>query len=390
MYKILTLNKISKAGLSLFGDGFTISPDHKNPEAIIVRSQKVDTDNFKNLLCVCRAGSGYNNITVDNATKKGICVFNTPGANANAVAELIFIALGCKARNIIDSLGFVNSLKNSDDSEITKLVEKEKSKFKGSELFNKKLSVLGLGKIGVKVANIGVSKGMNVLAFDPFISLDNMHQLRPEVNIAQSLEELFSFGDVVTIHVALTENTKNLVSKNLITKMHKGAVLLNYSRGAVVDDKACVKALDNGTLDAYLTDFPTSEYIAHPKVLCTPHLGASTAESEDKCAVMAVDQIKEYLLYGTVVNSVNFPMIEIHPASNIKTRAIIIYKDQPGMISKITSIFGKYNINIESMRNESKEFIGYNISDSKTELPKSLVDELKAVPDVIMVRTIKF
>lgn len=390
-FKIKTMNKISAEGLSIFKDRYTIGDQVDQPDAILVRSAQVNTPDFPSILAVGRAGAGVNNISIPAATEQGVCVFNTPGANANAVAELVFIMLGYAARNVGQSIHFTKNLSSAkDDKEISELVENNKSKYKGFELAGKTLAVVGLGKIGVLVANYGIHHHMNVVAFDPFPTISNIHQLDSKVNIVGSMSAVVAGADVVTVHVPLTEKTKGIVSKEEILSMNDGGIVCNYARKGIVDDQAVVEYLKQGKLLSYLSDFPTKALLEVDRVICTPHLGASTAESEENCSIMISKQIKEYLEFGTVTNSVNFPIIEMPVQKATKSRIIVINRDVPNMIGYITSCIGQMGINIQSFSNESNGKIGYNIIDFDDRVPASLVGEIRKIENVIRVREISF
>jgi len=383
------MDKIAKEGLILLGDKYRIDHSEKTPHGIIVRSSTVDTEMYPGLLSVARAGAGVNNITVDKATDSGICVFNTPGANANAVSELVFTMLGIWVRNIHKGMEFCSAMSDINDEEIQKLIEKEKSTFKGIELAGKTLGVIGLGKIGVTVANSGLHRRMNVIGFDPYPLIENIHVLSPKVSITRSLGEVIKKADVISIHIPLNKKTEGFMNAETLNEMKKGAILINYSRGPIVDEKALLESLQSGHLDGYLTDFPSAALVAHPKVLASPHLGASTEESEENCAIMAVKELIDYMEYGNITHSVNFPDVESVPGEKVRTRLIMINKDIPGMIGFVTRLLGENNINIISYLNESNGNVGYNIIDVETSIPFELVAEIEANPDIIRTRLIK-
>lgn len=391
-YRIATLNKISPEGLSLFGSDYEVADGLSSPDAILVRSALVDTDAYTDTLAIARAGAGVNNITIDKATAAGLAVFNTPGANANAVAELVFTVLGVYARNILPGIAFATATANEteSDKEIDEKVEKGKGKFAGFELAGKTLGVVGLGKIGVLVANQGARAGMNVIAFDPFPSIENIHLLSSSVKIAKSTAEVAKAADVLSVHVPLSDKTRGIVDAAFLAAMKDGAILINYSRGPIVKEADVIAALDSGKLRAYLHDFPSKALNAHAKAVGTPHLGASTEESEENCATMAVNQLKGYLELGNVVNSVNFPVCEAVPSDKVKTRLIVINKDVPNKIAAITKVLGDAGVNIASFVNKSNGKVGYNIIDIEGDIPAAAVDAVKASDDVIRVRAIKF
>jgi len=389
-FRIRTLNRIAPEGLVLFGARYTVGPEVRDPHGIVVRSAPVDTALFPSLLAVARAGAGVNNITVARATAEGICVFNTPGANANAVAELVFTMLGLAARNIHRGVEFSRSLAGLSDEEISLQVEKNKAAFRGIELAGKTLGVLGLGKIGVRVANGGVLRQMRVIGFDPYPALENVHMLSPEVTLARSLGEAVRTSDILSLHVPLNEKTRGLVDVAFLQQMPRGALLVNYSRAAVVDDEAVLQALDQERLSGYVTDFPARALLRHPLIIASPHLGASTEESEEQSASMAVQEIKAYLEHGNVIRSVNFPTVESIRPDNVRTRFIMINQDVPGMIGFASQTIGAHGINIVSYLNESNGAIGYNIIDVEDDVPREVVAQIRAHPGVIRTRTIHY
>lgn len=389
-YKIKKINAIAEEGLKLFTEAFAVSEDELYPDGIILRSSPLDVDDYPSLLGVARAGAGTNNINVERATEKGVCVFNTPGANANAVVDLIFPMIGVWKRNIYSGIDFCKSLAEIDPDKVNREVEARKSAFKGEEIAGKTLGVVGLGQIGVRLANGGIHRYMKVNGFDPAPMLTNIHQLSPEVRVCGALKDAVKDADVVSLHLPLNDRTRNLVDKEFIARIKKGAILINYSRGPVVDEEAILEALDSGHLEAYLCDFPTSAIIGHPKILTTPHLGASTSESEENCATMAVKEISAFLKYGNVANSVNFPNIESTPSDKIHSRLIVINKDVPGMIALVSNIFAEHDVNIASYLNQSNGTVGYNIIDVESEIPAVLVDNILKNKDVIRTRVITF
>lgn len=389
-YRLLKKNVIAREGLELLGKQFSISDDEKDPQGILVRSAKVNTDAYPSLLVVARAGAGVNNISVNRATERGICVFNTPGANANAVVDLVFPMIGVWQRNIYKGIKFCESLDELDGDQVDGEVERRKSAFRGMEIAGKRLAVIGLGQIGVRLANGGVHRFMKVRGFDPKPALANIHMLLPDVQLVHSLDEAIGKADIVSLHVPLIEKTKSLVNSEFIGRMKKGALLVNYARGPIVDQQAVLAALDSGRLSGYIADFPTEALIGHERVLLTPHLGASTSESEENCAMMAVREMSSYLLYGNISNSVNFPNVEMIPSDLVRTRLIVINRDVPGMIAFITNILGDNKINIDSYKNESNGAIGYNIIDMESDVPGSIVDMIKDNDDVIRTRIITF
>ena len=389
-FKVKKINAIAKEGLKLFGKDYRVTAEENDPHGILVRSSQVNVDDYPSLLAVARAGAGVNNINVERATEKGICVFNTPGANANAVVDLVFPMIGVWKRNIYAGIKFCRSLAEMDAEKVNAEVEKRKSAFRGDEIAGKTLAVVGLGQIGVRLANGGVHRFMKVRGFDPSPALVNIHQLLPEVTICRSIRETVGSADIVSLHLPLNNGTKDMVNRDFIAKMKKGALLVNYSRGPIVDEDAVLEALDSGYLEAYICDFPTAGIVGHPKVLSTPHLGASTSQSEENCACMAVRELAAYLEYGNVVHSVNFPNIESTPTDKVHTRIIVINRDVPGMIAFVSNIIGSHGINIASYLNQSNGKVGYNIIDVEAAVPKSVIAEIKKNTDVIRTRTIIF
>ena len=389
-YRIKTIDTIAREGLELLDSRFAVRADEDDPHGIIVRSSTVDTARYPSLLAVARAGAGVNNITVDAATAQGICVFNTPGANANAVAELVFIMLGMQVRNIHKCLEFCHRLAGLPGEALTTRIEREKSAFKGSELAGKTFGVIGLGKIGVKVANGGALRQMRVVGFDPAPALENIHQLSPDVELSRSIAGVLRNADILSIHVPLNDKTRGLVNRELLGQLQPGVILVNYARAAVVDEEAVIAALASGQLSGYITDFPSPALLCHPKVLTSPHLGASTEESEEQCASMAVRELKSYLEYGHVTHSVNFPTVENIPASNVHTRLIMINQDMPGMIGFASSTIGSYGINIVSYSNESNGRIGYNIIDLEGQIDSEAQAKILEHPGVMRLRLIRF
>ncbi len=388
--KIKTVNAIAQEGLEQFGEKYQVSSEEQRPDGILVRSSQIDVDVYPGLLAVARAGAGVNNITVEKATQSGICVFNTPGANANAVVDLVFPMIGVWMRNIYKGIRFCDSLADIDPAKVNGEVERRKAAFRGVEIAGKNLGVVGLGQIGVRLANGGVHRHMHVKGFDPSPGLANIHQLLPEVGVTRSLAETIADADVVSLHLPLSPGTTNLVDGKFIAGMKKGAILVNYARGPVVDESAVLAALDSGYLECYITDFPSPENIGHERVLTTPHLGASTSESEEKCASMAVNELSAYLEYGNVVHSVNFPNLESIPSSKVHTRLLVINRDVPGMIAFASQVISKYEINIASYLNESNGEVGYNIIDLEAGVSTDLLAEIEANENVIRTRIIQF
>ena len=389
MYNILTLNAISPKGLDkLPGENFAVSGDIANPDGIIVRSADMHEYNFPDsLLCVARAGAGTNNIPLDKCAEKGIVVFNTPGANANAVKELVIAALLLASRKIVEASEWTKTLKGQPDMD--KLVESGKKKFAGPEITGKKLGVLGLGAIGVLVANAALALGMEVIGYDPYLSVQSAWHISGQVELAKSIEEVVSQSDYITIHTPLNDSTKGMVNAELLKKFKKGARLINIARGGLVDPVAVAEALDNGTLAKYVADFAAEELLGKENVITLPHLGASTPESEENCAVMAAQELKEYIEYGNIKNSVNFPNCEA-PYTG-KARVTIAHRNIPNMVGSITAIFAKENLNIDNMINKSRGDWAYTIIDfdSLGDKHDSLLNELKGLKGVVKPRIVR-
>lgn len=387
MYKIKTLNNISNEGLKeLTSDTYEISSDCLNPDGILVRSAKMhDMDLPFSLKAIARAGAGVNNIPIDLCSEKGIVVFNTPGANANGVKELVLTGLLLSSRKVVDGIGWAKTLKGKG-SEVPKLVEKGKSNFAGPELKGKKLGVIGLGAIGVLVANAAKSLGMEVHGYDPYISVDAAWGLSRAVHRAVSIEDIISRCDYLTIHVPLLEDTKHMINKEKFSLMKKGIRLLNFSRGELVNNSDLLEAINEGIVASYVTDFPTDELLGVENVIGIPHLGASTPESEDNCAIMAARQMRKYLEHGNIKNSVNFPNCEMTRSTHYRT--VVAHKNIPGMVGRVTTTIAGAGVNIMDMMNKSKNDWAYSIIDSDKEVPSEVVEELKSVDGIVSVRTL--
>ncbi len=389
-YEVLLMKGSDGNGIRVFDDSFIVGTAWSDPDAIIVRSQPVDTDKYKKLFAVARAGAGVDAITVEKATKRGIAVFNTPGSNANAVAELVFIMIGLYARNVSGALRFVQSFAQfmGTDEEIRAYIEKGKSNYTGFELVGKTLGVIGLGNIGLRVANRGLLYGMRVVGYDSLPTVANMHQLDARVEIVHRLEDVVSCADIVSVHVPLMSSTRNLIGENEIGCMKRGVILMNYAREGIYNDAAVLASLASHHVRAYLTDFPTHTLIGNDSVVCTPHLGASTVESTEKSFRMAADKIRDYLMYGVVSHSVNFPTVAVMPRRSTKTRITVVNRDVPKMISKITRTLGAAGVNIQSMTNESNGVIGYNVIDVDVPVSDNVITMIERVKDVLRVRMI--
>lgn len=388
MFRIKTMNKISPAGLSRFPSGeFLCGDDVENPEGIMVRSASLHEYALNpELKAIARAGAGVNNIPVEKCTDAGVVVFNTPGANANGVKELTIASLVTTSRHVLEASAWVKTLKGNG-SEVEKLVEKGKSKFVGPELKGKKLGVIGLGAIGVMVANTAQALEMEVYGYDPYLSVDSAWGISRFIIRATSQREIFEKCDYISLHVPLTPETRGMFNASAFAGMKRGVHLFNLARGelAVADD--IIEALSSGQIGSYTTDFPCDELLGVPGVYCTPHLGASTPESEDNCAEMAAEQLIDYLTTGNIKNSVNFPNAELPMSTG--TRITVIHRNIPSMMSQITSCFGKEKINIDNLLNKSKKENAYTIADVQGESFDRVVEQLKAVEGVIKVRIIK-
>ncbi len=386
MLKIQTLNQISDKGLVRFPkQDYQVGPDVQNADAILVRSQKLSMENINsNLKAVARAGAGVNNIPVDSYTKEGIVVFNTPGANANAVKELVLCGLLLSSRGILQGINWVNSLSpDMDSAEMSKLIESEKKNFKGIELKGKTLGIVGLGAVGAMVADAAIQMGMKVLGYDPAISVNAAWRLANQIEKQENLTSLISRSDFVTLHLPVLESTRNLIDRKIINYFKSGAVLLNFSRDAIVDEEALLEALNNGRLSNYVTDFPTQELLKNKKTILLPHIGASTDEAEENCAIMAVDQLRNFLEHGTIENSVNFPSLALEKTDSF--RIAIINQNVPRMLGQILSILADKDINVLDMLNKSRNDIAYNLIDIETKPSEDTLDEIRAIEDVIKV-----
>ncbi|MGN0179049.1 MAG: phosphoglycerate dehydrogenase [Monoglobaceae bacterium] len=381
MYQIQTLNKISKKGLAVLDSNYTCADEVENPDGIILRSYKMhDMELPESLRAIARAGAGVNNIPIDKCTDAGIVVFNTPGANANAVKELVIAALLLSSRKIVQGIEWAKTLAGEGDA-VGALVEKGKSNFVGPEIEGKTLGVVGLGAIGVRVANAAHHLGMDVVGFDPYLSVDAAWHLTRFAHKANSLDELLEKADYVTIHVPSTPSTKGMFNSEAFANMKKGARLLNFSRGDLVDENDVQEALENGSLAAYITDFASEALLKNDKVICMPHLGASTPESEENCAVMAANEIKDFLENGNIKNSVNFPNCDMGKKTG--DRITILHKNVPSMIKKITDVLE--SVNIANMLNKSKGDNAYTMIDVDGKCDSASIAAISGMPEVIKV-----
>ncbi len=387
MYKYKCLNNISKVINKVFNEDYVQVEDMNEADAVLVRSAKMhDMELPEKLLAISRAGTGVNNIPLDKCAEKGIVVFNAPGANANSVKELVLASLINASRNIPEAIKWVQE--NSDDQDIAKNMEKAKKAYVGKEIKGKKLGVIGLGAIGGMVANAAQKLGMTVYGVDPYLSVHNALVLSHNVKVLKSYDELFKKCDYITMHMHLTDKTRGVIGKKAFDNMKKGVIVLNFSRGEIVDNEALIEAIETGKVAKYVTDFPMPEIVNLPNVISTPHLGASTAEAEENCAEMAAAEIRDYLENGGIRNSVNMP--DCDPGyCDSKGRIAIIHKNRPNMLSKFTQIIADDNINIAHLTNTSRGDYAYCVLDIDEEASDKIVEKLSWVDDVIRVRVIE-
>ena len=388
MYKIMKLNEIAVEGLEKFPlDKYEISTEVTHPDAIILRSYKMlDMKLPETLLAVARAGAGVNNIPIEKCSEKGIVVFNTPGANANAVKELTLAGLLLASRDIAKGIAFAESLKGKG-AEVPGMIEKNKKQFAGTEILGKTLGVIGLGKIGVSVANSTLDLGMEVIGYDPFISVEAAWGLSRQVQRATGLDMLIANADYITIHTPLTDATKGMLDDDKFKHMKKGVRILNFSRGGIVNNDALKDAIKAGIVERYVTDFPDDELLNMDKVIAIPHLGASTQEAESNCAVMAVKQLRDFIETGIIKNSVNYPDCKLEQNSDY--RLIVMNKNIPNMVGQVSTILAKANINIVEMLNKSKGDYACTIIDASDEPPKEMIGHIDAIKGVVKVRLLK-
>lgn len=385
MFKILTLNKISKVGLGQLSDNYTVSDNETNPDGILLRSFKMhDMELPESLKAVARCGAGVNNIPLDKCAEKGIVVFNTPGANANAVKELVLTGLLLSSRKIMASYTWAQSLQGTED--IAKQVEKGKSNFAGPEIKGKTLGIVGLGAIGVLVANAAVALGMNVIGYDPYFSIKNALALDNAVKFTSNLDDIYAVADYITVHVPATPETKNMINAESLAKCKDGVRLLNFARNELVNVADVKTALESGKVSCYVCDFPNEETVGVDGIITLPHLGASTTEAEDNCATMAAKEIMAYLEDGNIVNSVNYPNCSA-PRIAGKARVCVLHKNTPNILAQITAFFGEKGINIEHMTNNAKGDYAYTILDVDN-ADDSIVASAKAVEGIIAVRVL--
>ncbi|MBQ6538482.1 MAG: phosphoglycerate dehydrogenase [Eubacterium sp.] len=385
--KVKCLNPIAECGLEMLPDNYEMTDDTDAAQAILVRSAVMhDMEISDNLLAVARAGAGVNNIPLDKLADKGVVVFNTPGANANGVKELTIAALFLAARDIVGGVKWC--IDNKDDENIAKTAEKAKKQFAGSEIKGKKIGIIGLGAIGVIVANACNRLGMDVYGCDPYLSIENAVNMTRDVTMVKTNEELYEICDYLTVHVPLLDSTKGMINKDAFDKMKDGVVILNFSRDTLVNEDDMRAALESGKVSKYFVDFPTPSTVNLPNTVVTPHLGASTQESEDNCAKMAARELRDYIDNGNIRNSVNYPNVDAGICQT-EGRITILHKNLPKMLTQFTNMFAKDNINIENMMNKSKGNYAYTVLDICSETTDQVIKELEEIPEVIRVRAVK-
>lgn len=387
MFKIQKYNNVSQEKLDVMPkELYEIGESFDNPDGIILRSfNLLNAELPENLKAIARAGAGVNNIPIDRCSERGIVVFNTPGANANGVKELVLTSLFLSSRKINKGISWAKSLKGKG-GEVPKLIEKGKSNFEGPEIKGKKLGIIGLGAIGAMVANDALALGMEVIGYDPFISVDQAWRLSRKVEKETNLDNLLAVADYITIHVPLNSNTEGMLNKEKFAIMKKGIRIINMARGGLVVNKDLLEAIEEGTVNCYVTDFPDDELLDNDNIITIPHLGASTPESEENCATMAVEELKNFLEKGTIKNSVNFPDCELGHSGN--PRILVANLNVPNMVGQITTILASNNINISDMLNRHKGNIGYNIIDVEGEVTEEVLEKIKKIQGVKMVRFI--
>jgi len=387
MRKIHCLNAIANVGTDIFDENYKLTDNIEEADAIMVRSAAMgDMDFSENLLAIARAGAGVNNIPLERCADAGIVVFNTPGANANGVKELVICGMLLAARDVVGGIEWTRSIKDSDT--IAKDVEKGKKNFAGGEIKGKKLGVIGLGAIGAEVANAAASLGLEVLGYDPFISVNAAWRLSRKIKHITDINEIFRECDYITLHVPLTDDNRGMIGKNSIPQMKDGVVILNFARDLLVDDDEMEKALESGKVARYVTDFPNTKSARMEKAIVIPHLGASTQESEDNCAVMAANELVDYLENGNIKNSVNFPSCDMG-VCQVEGRVALLHQNIPNMIGQITSAFAKNGYNISDLTNKSKGSKAYTLIDIENKASESLINELNAIEGILKVRVIK-
>ncbi len=387
MKKIHCLNAIASVGTDIFDENYVLTDNINEADAVMVRSAAMgDMEFSKNLLAIARAGAGVNNIPLERCADAGIVVFNTPGANANGVKELVICGMLLAARDVVGGIEWTRSIKDSDT--ISKDVEKGKKNFAGGEIKGKKLGVIGLGAIGAEVANAAASLGLEVFGYDPYISVNSAWRLSRKIKHITDINEIFRSCDYITLHLPLTNDNKGMIGKDSIAEMKDGVIILNFARDLLVDDDEMEKALESGKVARYVTDFPNTKSAKMEKAIVIPHLGASTKESEDNCAVMAANELVDYLENGNIKNSVNFPSCDMGVCQS-EGRVAILHKNIPNMIGQITSAFAKNGYNISDLTNKSKGTKAYTLIDIESKASDKLVDELNSIDGVLKVRVIK-
>ena len=389
MFTIKTLNKISPAGLKILDqDQYAVTGDAENEDGILVRSADMHAYEFpQNLLAIARAGAGTNNIPIDRCSEAGIVVFNTPGANANAVKELVLCALLLSSRDILGGVEWVRTQAMTEGVDVAAVVEKGKSAFVGPEVYRKTLGVIGLGAIGALVCNIGLSLGMEVYGYDPFLSVDAALRLDRHIHVVKDVSELYRQADYITLHVPCNDATRGSINADAISRMKDGVRIINLARGELVCDGDMIAALESGKVSRYVTDFPNNTIALAKNVVAIPHLGASTPESEDNCAVMAAQELREYLENGNIKNSVNLPTLEQEWSGT--ARVCIIHRNIPAMLSSITGILSQDGVNVENLTNKSKKDYAYTVVDLNTSVGEDVLSEIRAVDGVLRVRLIR-
>ena len=386
MYNVLTLNKIAACGLDELGANYTVSDNCENPDGIILRSFAMhEMELPASLKCIARAGAGVNNIPIEKCTENGIVVFNTPGANANAVKELVILGLLLSSRKVVAGIEWAKTLQGKG-AEVAKMVEKGKSSYVGPEIQGKTLGVIGLGAIGAMVANAAVELGMNVVGYDPFLTVDSAWRLSSSVSHAKTLDEIYEVSDYITLHIPATAETTGMVNSETLAKMKTGVRILNFARGTLINDAHMAAALEEGKVACYVTDFPNDAVLSMENVIAIPHLGASTPESEDNCAVMAAKELKDYLENGNIKNSVNFPNCEMPRCGE---RIVVIHKNIPSMLANLSKIVSDKGINISNMLNKSKKENAYTMIDIEDTADDSIIDVICGVEGVYSARLIK-
>lgn len=387
MYKYHCLNPIAKVGLDRFTPDYTKTNEITEADGILVRSASMhEMDLPENLLAVARAGAGVNNIPLEKCAEKGIVVFNTPGANANGVKELVIAGMLLASRDVVGGIEWVKS--EQENADIAKAAEKEKKKFAGTELEGKKLGIIGLGAIGVRVANAAKHLGMEVYGYDPYVSVDAAWNLSRDVHHVLNVDDIYEYCDIITIHVPLMDATRAMVNEEAVSKMKRGVILLNFARDVLMDEKAVLKGIHSGRIRKYVTDFPNTITAGQEGCIVIPHLGASTEESEDNCAKMAVKELRNYLENGNIVNSVNYPNCDMGICTKAG-RIAVFHKNIANMITKFTSVLGEAGINISDMTNKSRGEVAYTMLDVETKPGEDIVEKLRAIRGVFRVRVVK-